>query len=75
MPGTKRAWLALLALGGLAVGGCASAPKPWQRERLAKPKMQMAGDRLGTLLELHVYEYREGSVGGYGMGGGGCGCN
>jgi hypothetical protein len=26
-------------------------------------------------LDGHVHEYREGSIGGSGVGGGGCGCN
>lgn len=29
----------------------------------------------GALLEQHVFEYREGSAGGFGAVGGGCGCN
>lgn len=60
-----------------AAGGCARV-KPYQREYLSKPIM--AFDRGGhdpqaTILEQHVYEYREGSTGGYGSAGGGCGCN
>ena len=62
----------LLALGGLT--GCAGA-KPWERETLAKPKMRFDDDPEAVLLEQHVYQYREGSSGGYGSGGGGCGCN
>jgi len=62
--------LALLS----ASAGCAEV-KPWQRELLAQPKMQLDPDPNATLLEQHVYEYREGSTGGYGAGGGGCGCN
>ena len=59
----------------LGSAGCASGARPWQRELLAKPKMQIAPDRLSTICEQHVYDYREGSAGGYGAGGGGCGCN
>jgi hypothetical protein len=54
--------------------GCA-AVKPWQRGRLAKPMMQLDPRPESTLLEQHVYQYREGSAGGYGGLGGGCGCN
>ncbi|MCE9575601.1 MAG: DUF4266 domain-containing protein [Deltaproteobacteria bacterium] len=64
---------ALLAIGAL-VAGCAHV-KPWQRERLAKAKMQLSGDAQATELEQHVYESREGSAGGTGGAGGGCGCN
>ena len=54
--------------------GCA-AVAPSQRGLLAKRKMQMDPDPEAVLLEQHVYEYREGSAGGYGSVGGGCGCN
>lgn len=54
--------------------GCAGA-KSYERGTLAKPKMQLEGEMGAQLLEQHVYEYREGSAGGYGGGGGGCGCN
>lgn len=70
----RRVILAVV-LGALGAGCATARVEPWQRERLAKPKMQVAPDRLGTIVELHVYEYREGSTGGYGSGGGGCGCN
>jgi hypothetical protein len=56
------------------VGGCAGA-RAYERGPLAKPKMQLQPDPDATLIEQHVYEYREGSAGGYGGGGGGCGCN
>ena len=56
----------------LTVVGCAG-PKAYQRGMLAKPKMQL--DPEANRIEQHVYEYREGSAGGYGAGGGGCGCN
>ena len=58
----------------LAAAGCA-APQAYERGRLAKPKMQLEPDPDAAILEQHVFEYREGSAGGYGGGGGGCGCN
>lgn len=58
----------------LLSAGC-TAVKPWDRGRLAKPKMQLDPSPESTLLEQHVFEYREGSSGGYGTVGGGCGCN
>lgn len=64
-----------LLLGALLIGSACSSVRPWQRERLAKPKMQLASDPLASELEQHVYEYREGSAGGYGASGAGCGCN
>lgn len=62
-------WLCLVLL-----GGC-SLVKPYQRELLAKRIMSMEQAPEAALLEQHVYQYREGSAGGYGGGGGGCGCN
>lgn len=46
-----------------------------QREYLAKPAMDPEGGELEQKLDTHVAEYREGSIGGTGVGGGGCGCN
>lgn len=62
-------WLALIA-----ASGCAPV-KPWERGKLAKPKMQLDPSPESTQLQQHVFEYREGSSGGYGTVGGGCGCN
>jgi hypothetical protein len=71
-----RSVVSALAIAGvlLASSGC-TAVKPWQRARLAKPMMQLDPEPESTLLEQHVYQYREGSAGGYGGLGGGCGCN
>ncbi len=73
----RFAWLArpallLVALGLL--GGCARV-KPWQREVHARRSMQTDGDKAARKIDGHVEEYREGSIGGAGVGGGGCGCN
>jgi hypothetical protein len=56
------------------VAGCATV-QPWERGRFTKRKMQLDPSPESTSLEQHVYEYREGSVGGHGTVGGGCGCN
>ena len=58
----------------IGLSGCARV-KPYQRELLAKRIMALDPDPEATLLEQHVFAYREGSAGGYGGGGGGCGCN
>jgi hypothetical protein len=65
--------LAILA----AVGGCATLepPKPWEKGQLAKPEMQFDHDRLDARVQVHIYTSKEGASGGYGVGGGGCGCN
>jgi hypothetical protein len=62
--------LFLLAL----LSGCARV-KPYERELLAKPIMTFQPDPYEDVLDLHMLEAREGSVGGYGSAGGGCGCN
>lgn len=54
--------------------GCATV-QPWERGKLAKPKMALEPDPLASSLMTHVYNYREGSTGGFGSVGGGCGCN
>ena len=50
-------------------------PKPWEKQYLAKPPMQFDADALDARTTLHVYQSKEGAIGGYGAGGGGCGCN
>ncbi len=56
-----------------ALGGCARV-KPYQRELLAQPGMSFALTSEGEM-EQHLLESREASFGGFGAGGGGCGCN
>jgi len=58
------------------LGGCAAEPlKPWDRDLLAQPEMQLVPDPLQNSLDEHIYFSKEGSFGGQGVGGGGCGCN
>ena len=49
--------------------------KPYERDRLADPIMALDADPVSTAYMHHVYEAREGSRGGEGSAGGGCGCN
>lgn len=65
--------LALLAALGAASGGCATV-KPWQRSRLADPCMTFEANANLTAYAAHWQEAREGSSGGMGVQGGGCGC-
>jgi hypothetical protein len=60
-----------------ALGGCASyqPPQSWEKGYLARPEMQFGADPLDTKNVQHVYFSKEGAAGGYGIGGGGCGCN
>ena len=61
----------------VAVAGCATVapPQPWEKGTLARPEMQFDADPLAARLTQHVYASKEGATGGYGVGGGGCGCN
>ncbi len=61
----------LVLVGALA--GCARV-KPYQRELLAEPGMSFALTPEGEM-EQHLLESREAAFGGFGAGGGGCGCN
>ncbi|MDD2769701.1 MAG: DUF4266 domain-containing protein [Methylococcus sp.] len=48
---------------------------PWERGTLAKPQMALVPNVQHSALMLHTYSSKEASYGGYGVGGGGCGCN
>ncbi len=54
--------------------GC-TVVMPYEREVLAKPIMQFASDKEEAAAREHFYNSMEGSTGGFGAGGGGCGCN
>ncbi len=62
--------LASLAL----LSGCATV-SPQQRAILADPTMQFDSDAKHDAALRHAIENREGSMGGTGVSGGGCGCN
>lgn len=56
--------------------GCSFAPpQPWEKGQLARPEMTMAADPLDERFVQHIYSSKEAASGGYGVGGGGCGCN
>ena len=59
------------------LGGCSTLTpvKPWEKGDLAKPEMTFEGDPLEGRFVQHIYTSKENSSGGYGVGGGGCGCN
>lgn len=68
--------LILLSLMSLLLSACANmGVKPWQRDILARPEMNLASDPLTAGLDDHIYFSKEASSGGRGFGGGGCGCN
>lgn len=68
----------LAALGVLSqLAACAgpSGPAAWDKSFVAKPEMAMSWNALGSRLDQQIYESKEAASGGYGVGGGGCGCN
>jgi hypothetical protein len=60
---------------GLMLAGCAVQVKPWERGTLAKPHMAIVPSSTEAASRHHVFDSKEGSFGGLGAGGGGCGCN
>jgi hypothetical protein len=64
----------LAAFFAVAVGGCARV-KPYQREYLSEPVMQPGNELAEDHFRQHWQSSREGSEGGFGAAGGGCGCN
>jgi Domain of unknown function (DUF4266) len=72
----RVALVAGISVAVCAVCGCASVGvKPWQRDLLARPAMQIDAYPLDAALDEHVYFSKEASSGGRSFGGGGCGCN
>lgn len=67
----KIIYLAML----IYLTGCATEiPKPWQREKLSHPAMQLTHP-FDTRFDKHLYYSRESTSGGQGFSAGGCGCN
>lgn len=57
----------------LGATGCVTV-KPSQRQHLSKPEMSPESDVEEESFQTHVEAAREGSMGGHGAAGGGCGC-
>ena len=72
-PRRTFALLVFVTAAALAMG-CATV-KPQERAVLADPIMQFEGDPRAAAQLRHAIENREGSYGGAGVTGGGCGCN
>ena len=67
-------WIA--SAGVIALAGCGRyAVRADEKEYLADRIMQADYDALETANDQHVLSNREGSQGGFGAAGGGCGCN
>jgi len=72
-----RAHALLLLAACLAGAGC-SGPvvvEAWEKGELARPEMRFDTGSLESRMSEQVYPSKEGSSGGTGVGGGGCGCN
>ena len=69
--------IAVIITLGIACAGCATMtpPKPWEKGDLARTSMQFGADALEAKYTDHVYQSKEMTSGGQGVGGGGCGCN
>jgi len=60
----------------LLLQACSMSPvQPWERDLLAKPSMALVPSEIDNALDEHIYFSKEASLGGQGVGGGGCGCN
>lgn len=64
----------ILFFSPLVLGGCVNV-EPWERENLAKEEMQLVPNALLNAFTNHINFSKEGTDGGYGLSGGGCGCN
>ena len=70
---SRMSWL-LCALAAFVLGACATVA-PYERERLARPDMELGRNPDAKAGAEHATAYREGSSGALGASGGGCGCN
>jgi hypothetical protein len=70
----KSTGLTVAALLLASLSGCATVA-PQQRAILADPTMQFDAEAKHDAALRHALENREGSMGGTGVSGGGCGCN
>lgn len=71
---TRQLIRLMIALGLLAIAGCTTV-QPWDRDLLAQKTMSFNPKPMLQAIDDHIYFSKEGSTGGSGVGGGGCGCN
>lgn len=75
MQHSKQLLFFALLLSALSLIGACSTVQPWERDLLADPAMALVSDPLEVGIDDHIYFSKEGSSGGRGFSGGGCGCN
>ncbi len=74
--GLRALFVATALAATFAIGACGKqAVRASEKEFLADRIMQFDSDGQETAAEEHILTNREGSSGGRGTGGGGCGCN
>ena len=72
---TIRTFVVSCLLAAAALLSSCAHVKPWEREVLSRPGMQIDPNPMISSCDDHIYFSREASNGGRGYGGGGCGCN
>ena len=69
-------WVMPLALLIFSLSSCSlKGVEPWERDILSAPDMQFSQTDLSQNMSRQFYSSKEGSHGGAGFAGGGCGCN
>jgi Domain of unknown function (DUF4266) len=76
-PLAKRLVLLILwaVVATMSTGCAAMAVRPWDRDLMAEKAMTFDPIPREAAIDDHIYFSKEGSMGGTGVGGGGCGCN
>ncbi len=75
-PARRTAALCVASLTALLLGGGGQlGVRPWERDLLGKPGMQLDPSPVASAIDDHVYFSKEAATGGRAFGGGGCGCN
>ena len=72
----RHIFMLIICLIMVTVSGCQSlGVKVWERDLLSRPDMQFDINDLNLVTDDHFYFSKEGTSGGRGFAGGGCGCN